>query len=226
MKIKIVKCSAKHYWYDGVVGHMVEVVQCPYDPSDWYCEEYSGSLLKSDCEVINETEAKSIKIKVVSCIGAFRWYHRHVGKVFEVERVDKYDFQYKLYDEEKYFKAHDVEIINETKESNTQERKPHKHAEVIRNYADGFTIQYRLHSGEQWTDIEEPAFDVDYQYRVKPEPEFPKTTLDRDNLRAIYHAVDCAYVHGNALEDVANEAIKTFITSGQMDEYIKERDNG
>jgi len=51
--------------------------------------------------------------------------------------------------------------------------KPHKHAELIKAWADGAEIQYWNGSIEQWKDgdREEMSWYEDYQYRIKPEPE-------------------------------------------------------
>ena len=50
--------------------------------------------------------------------------------------------------------------------------KPHKHAELIKAWADGAEIQYWNGSIEQWKDgdREEMSWYEDYQYRIKPEP--------------------------------------------------------
>ena len=45
---------------------------------------------------------------------------------------------------------------------------PHKHAEVIRAYADGAQIQWRQTDEKPWQDIDGPSFSNVYQYRVKP----------------------------------------------------------
>jgi hypothetical protein len=46
--------------------------------------------------------------------------------------------------------------------------KPHKHAEVIKAWADGAEIQFRDLSGE-WRDcIGNPEWKLQYEYRVKP----------------------------------------------------------
>jgi hypothetical protein len=47
--------------------------------------------------------------------------------------------------------------------------KPHKHAEVIKAWADGAMVQLRTDAGMEWTDIKDPSFCEDYQYRIKPE---------------------------------------------------------
>ena len=54
---------------------------------------------------------------------------------------------------------------------------PHVHAEVIKAWADGATIQ--VHRGgktDTWEDCTFPLFSKDFKYRVKPEP-----TPDRVN---------------------------------------------
>jgi hypothetical protein len=47
--------------------------------------------------------------------------------------------------------------------------KPHKHAELIKAWADGAEIQYFDHE-EGWKSQEHPAWYVDTEYRIKPEP--------------------------------------------------------
>jgi hypothetical protein len=53
--------------------------------------------------------------------------------------------------------------------------KPHKHAELIKAWADGAEIEFRtrFHNGEfsNWSFAESPSWDVSvYEYRIKPEP--------------------------------------------------------
>lgn len=46
---------------------------------------------------------------------------------------------------------------------------PHKHAEIIKAWADGQDIQVKLNSG--WADISMyPSWHSSFEYRVKPEP--------------------------------------------------------
>jgi hypothetical protein len=48
--------------------------------------------------------------------------------------------------------------------------KPHKHAEVIKAWADGHTIQWKDAFGD-WNDIVYPRWDgMDFEFRIKPEP--------------------------------------------------------
>lgn len=55
---------------------------------------------------------------------------------------------------------------------------PHKHAELIKAWADGAVIQYKSQTRAErgWVDDPYPSFDVDYEWRIKPEPK-PDVTL-------------------------------------------------
>lgn len=49
--------------------------------------------------------------------------------------------------------------------------KPHKHAAVIRAFADGHKIQHKHYNSEEWHDWDDqycPSFLPDLEYRVKP----------------------------------------------------------
>lgn len=50
--------------------------------------------------------------------------------------------------------------------------KPHKHAELIKAWADGATIQSRVKYQDKWEDDCLPSWDtaLDIEYRIKPEP--------------------------------------------------------
>jgi hypothetical protein len=45
----------------------------------------------------------------------------------------------------------------------------HKHAELIKAWADGAEIQVKAHK-LVWEDRENPLWDTDSEYRIKPEP--------------------------------------------------------
>ena len=49
---------------------------------------------------------------------------------------------------------------------------PHKHAELIKQWADGATIQYKRKTNDEWVDVlsNDPAWAIELTYRVKPEP--------------------------------------------------------
>jgi hypothetical protein len=44
---------------------------------------------------------------------------------------------------------------------------PHKHAELIKAWADGAEIQYKNYS-DAWEDTPNPSWMVDVEYRIKP----------------------------------------------------------
>jgi len=46
---------------------------------------------------------------------------------------------------------------------------PHKHAELIKQWADGAEIEYR-NLYDQWIGLYKPDFSGDGEYRIKPEP--------------------------------------------------------
>ena len=46
----------------------------------------------------------------------------------------------------------------------------HKHAELIKAWADGAQIQVKAHK-LTWEDRENPLWDADSEYRIKPEPD-------------------------------------------------------
>lgn len=48
---------------------------------------------------------------------------------------------------------------------------PHKHAEVIKAWADGAKIEYRLNKGDTWMSITNPEWLSYAEYRAKKEPE-------------------------------------------------------
>lgn len=52
--------------------------------------------------------------------------------------------------------------------------KPHKHAELIKAWADGATIQMKDKGTGKWVDLyATPSWYNDYQYRIKPEEKKP-----------------------------------------------------
>ena len=50
--------------------------------------------------------------------------------------------------------------------------KPHKHAELIKQWADGAEIQLKLSNGRwvDWMSSQSPSWLDDEQFRIKPEP--------------------------------------------------------
>ena len=53
MKVKIVKCSKKNYWWKGKIGETIDVADFN-KALLWYFIDNENAILKSDCEVIEE----------------------------------------------------------------------------------------------------------------------------------------------------------------------------
>lgn len=51
-------------------------------------------------------------------------------------------------------------------------RQPHKHAEIIKAWADGEEIEYLSPTTGKWNDATSPTWEIDYEYRIKTEPEY------------------------------------------------------
>ena len=52
---------------------------------------------------------------------------------------------------------------------NSVTKQPHKHAALIKAWADGAEIEY-LSMDEVWYEVDTPLWDVTHTYRIKPEP--------------------------------------------------------
>lgn len=46
--------------------------------------------------------------------------------------------------------------------------KPHKHAELIKAWADGAEIQYRRNAQDDWKSLQNPEWNGLVEYRIKP----------------------------------------------------------
>lgn len=47
---------------------------------------------------------------------------------------------------------------------------PHKHAELIKAWADGAEIEVKLLRTNRWEETSDPSWNYEYEYRIKPEP--------------------------------------------------------
>ena len=47
---------------------------------------------------------------------------------------------------------------------------PHKHADLIKAWADGAEIEFRWYCLDEWRRLTTPRWDQDGEYRIKPEP--------------------------------------------------------
>lgn len=56
---------------------------------------------------------------------------------------------------------------------------PHRHAELIKAWADGAEIQFRYNVNIPWTDVKGVCgWDIDCEFRIKPEPKPDVVTYD------------------------------------------------
>jgi hypothetical protein len=99
--------------------------------------------------------------------------------------------------------------------------KAHKHAEVIKKWADGEVIEKMSLVG--WEKVTIPFWNDDTTYRVKPKV-YPESTLPYQALCSVW--IDASARGGEgvatyALRDCANKAVEEFITSGEMMAYLK-----
>jgi hypothetical protein len=49
----------------------------------------------------------------------------------------------------------------------------HKHAELIKAWADGAEIEVKHPMNNSWWDAKPPSWDLDYEYRIKPKEKKP-----------------------------------------------------
>jgi len=63
---------------------------------------------------------------------------------------------------------------------------PHKHAELIKAWADGAEIQLNVSPKSGWKDTHQPSWRPSYEYRIKPEPK-PDVVLFAWAVLTSYH---------------------------------------
>jgi hypothetical protein len=90
---------------------------------------------------------------------------------------------------------------------------PHKHAEVIKAWADGAAIECRQLSHESWQPCIEPRWFSYFDYRVKPPREFPKSTLTYGDL---------CHVVNEAAAIKTSEGIQTVVARLAADAAVKQ----
>lgn len=92
---------------------------------------------------------------------------------------------------------------------------PHKHAELIKAWADGAEIQCEISQGN-WCDIGKPDWHEEVKFRIKPEPpKYPKTRMTHEQIYTIW-SKQKETLQGGDLEAVANAAIARAIEDGQV----------
>lgn len=92
--------------------------------------------------------------------------------------------------------------------------KPHKHAELIKAYADGAEIQYKSKLLGTWHALEEMGrWLSDYEYRIKPEPKPDYISTRRVFLKRCDSFGHYAEMENNALSGNPNNV--KFIFDGE-----------
>lgn len=102
--------------------------------------------------------------------------------------------------------------------------KPHKHAEVIKAWADGEDIQ-KMSADGVWREVVEPEFQLDREYRVKPdepgkvakqEYAYPASQISGIELHQIYMITSPGNTGREDFVAVANAALCNAIDIGQV----------
>jgi hypothetical protein len=63
---------------------------------------------------------------------------------------------------------------------------PHKHARIIKAWANGAEIQSRENSTDSWETATSPSWVLYREYRIKPEPQVIEGFIDIDYARIVY----------------------------------------
>lgn len=93
---------------------------------------------------------------------------------------------------------------------------PHKHAEVIKAWADGAEVQVYLEDSGTWVDLNETIYWHEVlKYRIKPEPpKYPQTMMTDAELQ--YKMPVCTHEFTGYVRRVANAAIARAIEDGDV----------
>ena len=63
---------------------------------------------------------------------------------------------------------------------------PHIHAKVIKAWADGAKIQWFNSAIDRWSDIATPSWNIEFKYRIKPEPKKVQFRLFEGNDGSVH----------------------------------------
>lgn len=91
---------------------------------------------------------------------------------------------------------------------------PHKHAEIIKAWADGAEIEGRQEGTQVWLLRNSPGWNLDWEYRIKPAAPMVETNYSTEELYQI--STNGNLKTGLALKNVANAAIARAIADGQV----------
>lgn len=88
--------------------------------------------------------------------------------------------------------------------------KPHVHKDVMIAYANGAQVQFKSKGSGLWKNATHPSFFDDMEYRIKPEREYPVTSLNEQEMEYMFWEANKNCLPF-ALKQVANAAIKKHI---------------
>ena len=90
--------------------------------------------------------------------------------------------------------------------------KPHKHAEIIKDWAEGAEIEARFPPNGVWVPATKPAWDEHTEYRVKPVPAV-ETNMTGQDL-GMFCSPGGSWI--SDARDIANAAIARALADGQV----------
>lgn len=98
--------------------------------------------------------------------------------------------------------------------------KPHKHAEIIKAWADGAEVEFRAHFVERWQDASYPTWHSHYEYRVKVKvkEEVLITRVTLHNTRVTLHkgSLTYPYLSTNSDPTYDQKNLKLTFTDGKL----------
>ena len=91
---------------------------------------------------------------------------------------------------------------------------PHKHAVLIKAWADGAKIECKDGGSGEWVDCYGPAWTEYGEYRIKPDPVYPVTRMSGDELYLMY--MHDKNKGSESVVVVVNAAIRRAIEDGDV----------
>jgi len=95
--------------------------------------------------------------------------------------------------------------------------KPHKHAELIHKWADGAEIEFKDEADGKWKRPPGvPQWNEATEYRIKPEPQYPKTSMSDQQIMSMWATLPQIMNLSAAIRYMMNKAIEDAINAEQV----------
>lgn len=94
--------------------------------------------------------------------------------------------------------------------------KPHKHADVIKAWADGAEIEVREPYCTEWSITEAPIWLADREYRVKPKPVIQKKFIYAEHFEALSTDKISAQLWNAGENSIKRPIIQVTLTDGKV----------